>query len=412
MKNRIITAILTAGACIMIVTGCASGADKTGSSSEKSAAEQTSESTASGKASESGSSEDVSFGKKPAEIGSEAASESSEADTETAADESGASVRITSGAHEFTADEIAEWNDYFEDIGNNGFMAAQYSDIRQIDLDQVFHNGAGINEVRSQQDIDDYLAFSGNEELMTDLIVLKKSKVDAFLKKKTGMTYDDFLAAGNQGFFEYDEATDKFYAEVGDTSYCPFKVTSGRLSEDNMITLEYETNPEYNYNDYTTTGVMRMKLVNGSPLFVSNAQMNTDTSENDGADDSDTHNPAYDVESYTTDADVSGISSFSSRTDYSKITKEALYGIWYCPDENITLDLRKDGANVYFPTLQLSGYDVFDWTVEDRTSRGKCPKLSINVDYPDQYNLVFYISGVRDDVMWSNTTQEIFYKQK
>ena len=139
-----------------------------------------------------------------------------------------------------TAEELAAYTEWVQDISNYGFLLSDWEDPAQINLYQVFYCGAGISREGTEEEKQAHLARWDQPEIYTDFWAMDKADVDALLTEKVGLTYDQLVAEGNQGMEEnYYAKTDSFCVEAGDTNYCRFLCTDGIMDEDGETATLY-----------------------------------------------------------------------------------------------------------------------------------------------------------------------------
>ena len=120
-----------------------------------------------------------------------------------------------------------------------------------------------------------------------------------------------------------------------------------------------------------------------------------------------------------TDADASTVENSYVLGDWSRITKEALQGIWYhhpkdmgdSKECDVVLQFDGEDAIVYYPAVDFYGEARYEWDVVDRSDRGLCSELAIYWRGTHDGELAWYILGISDaeDYFWCNG--EVFYKQ-
>lgn len=141
-----------------------------------------------------------------------------------------------------TEAECEEYTNWINEFSNYGFLFSNWTKPEEIDLWEVFYNGAGISEEATQEQIDSYLARTGQDELYTDFFVIPKSSMNTFLLEKVGLTYDELIAKGSAGMGDaYDPEMDCFEMQVGDTNYMQFTVESGERNEEGNVSLHYRS---------------------------------------------------------------------------------------------------------------------------------------------------------------------------
>lgn len=311
-------------------------------------------------------------------------------------------------------EELAGFESFLNDVANNGFLCCTYEDVRQADLNEILYNGAGLE----QQPLTDGLrqAYEAQaEEISTDTVRLTTSQIDGFLLEKTGYGFSEFQPPS---WWTYLEEYDIWMTQHGDTNMMGVVCDSGLRKEDGMVVLSCHI-PGFG-NDAggcaltvtlreTENGCQFAKNESDADVFLTEAQSAGNSGQSDASFD-----PAR-IAGFSTSADTSAVSDFQIWGDFGTITKEALYGTWYCPadgaDTETVLLLSGTGARVYYPLLDLFGDQFYSWEVEDRSASGLCPALKIYFQGTDSGPLAYYIAGLTPEYFWCNSQQSIFYRQ-
>lgn len=154
-----------------------------------------------------------------------------------------------------TKEELQTYTELIQQPSNYGFLLSDWDKPTDINLYEVFYNGAGISRDGTETEIQAFLKRNGQDELYTDFFVLDKTAVSNFLLEKIGVTYDEFVMKGGRGMEEiYYAESDSFCLEVGDTNYLMFECTDGVKNEEGtIVTLRYES--EYSWIE---KGVVQM----------------------------------------------------------------------------------------------------------------------------------------------------------
>lgn len=163
-----------------------------------------------------------------------------------------------------TEDELSFFSDFIQKMGNYGFLLSEYDTPEQVNLDEVFYSGAGIASEMSQEEVEAYLAYTGQDEIYTDCIRISRENADAFLLEKLGIGLDEIP----DGFpWIYLSEFDSYYHEAGDTNYMEHLCIDGTRSGD-IYTLHFRSNDRWGtfQNDYET----QLQKVGDEYHFVSN----------------------------------------------------------------------------------------------------------------------------------------------
>lgn len=140
---------------------------------------------------------------------------------------------------ELTNRELRDFTNWLnQGSGNYGFLLSEYGDPRDVDLDEVFYAGAGLECDPPNEAVEKaYLAVTGQEEIYTDCTCLTTDQIDGFLQKKLGLSYEDMSKPLS---WIYLPEFDLYIHEHGDTNYMGFVCVSGRRTGD---TYELECVP-------------------------------------------------------------------------------------------------------------------------------------------------------------------------
>lgn len=163
-----------------------------------------------------------------------------------AAEEKG--LEIPENGRRLTEEELAEYTEWVQDISNYGFLLSDWANPAQINLYQVFYNGAGVARQGTEEEKQAFCDCYNQPEIYTDFLSMDKANVDAVLLEKVGLTYDELMAQGSEGMVEdYYAETNSFCLERGDTNYISFVCTDGVANEDGtLVTLRYHGDCEVN----------------------------------------------------------------------------------------------------------------------------------------------------------------------
>ena len=143
-------------------------------------------------------------------------------------------------AEELDATKLNEIEDLFNTNEYNGFLTYAFANPSEINWEEVFYNGAGINKENvSQKEKDEYLKLMESDQLDTDLIAIDKNDLITYVKEKAGVDAKDVHL-----FWIYSDKYHCYYAEHGDTNFLPVECIKG-VKNGNRITLDFKpTNDE------------------------------------------------------------------------------------------------------------------------------------------------------------------------
>ncbi len=141
-----------------------------------------------------------------------------------------------------TPEELQIYTELLQDRSNYGFLLSNWDDPTEINLFEVFYNGATIYRVGTEAEIEAFLERNQQDALYTDFWVIDKTAMNNFLLEKVGLTYDAYVMKGGKSMDnDYYAEFDSFCWEAGDTNYCMFVCTDGVENEEGtIVTLRYE----------------------------------------------------------------------------------------------------------------------------------------------------------------------------
>lgn len=131
-------------------------------------------------------------------------------------------------------DTLRQFGAYLSGNDNYGFLLSYYEDPRDVNLDALFYQGAGLeNRSGAPGAAEAAEALFGN--VPGDVIALSRDDLDGFLREKTGFGLSDM---GGSLSWTYDSHTDLYYQIVSDTNYTPVECTGGRMDEKGNYILD------------------------------------------------------------------------------------------------------------------------------------------------------------------------------
>lgn len=172
---------------------------------------------------------------------------------------------VPENGRRLTAEELAEYTEWIQDLSNYGFLLSDWEDPSQILLYQVFYNGAGVAREGTEEEKRAYMERNDQPEIYTDFFAMDKADVDAVLSEKVGFTYDELVEKGSRGMEDaYYAEADSFCLEHGDTNYTLFRCTDGTIDEDGTtVTLYCEG------NNWVNLCEVKVGLASGQRRFLS-----------------------------------------------------------------------------------------------------------------------------------------------
>lgn len=139
-------------------------------------------------------------------------------------------IETPEGMTALSVEGLQNFQSVFESMEYNGFLTTRYRDVRDVHLNEVFYNGAGLDYSGDWEEVAElYLKQTEEDELFTDLTIISASDAKEFIKAHTG--YDP-AELNYQLEFTYIPEKDVYCFEHGDTNYVSVEVTDGFVSED------------------------------------------------------------------------------------------------------------------------------------------------------------------------------------
>ena len=91
-----------------------------------------------------------------------------------------------------TEQELAQWTDYVNSLENNAFLLSYYDEPKQIDLNELFYTGCGLDmEALSDKEVQEYLEWIEMDEINMDITRITGEQIASVLKQRLGLTMED-----------------------------------------------------------------------------------------------------------------------------------------------------------------------------------------------------------------------------
>lgn len=106
----------------------------------------------------------------------------------------------------------------------NGFLSRTYQNVKDVELGEIFYNGAGISGSAGalQEELKaEYLKVSGQAEIYTDFMALSEQEMEVLLQNETGLAMADF---NHRIGWYYLPTYGAFAKEVSDTNFKQIEV--------------------------------------------------------------------------------------------------------------------------------------------------------------------------------------------
>lgn len=171
----------------------------------------------------------------------------------------------------------------FNQPQNNGLLVSVFDDVSDIDLSQVFYNGAGVTNSVTEEERELYCRTLGIDPAPLDMTKITTAQANGFLAKWLGIG----LSGVNTSLADYDgwlylEDYDAYYFLHGDTNYQELDFISGEAAADQkQISVVYSLGEPAEYR----TATIKMND-DGECTLISNCSHSAQESSKDAPGDS------------------------------------------------------------------------------------------------------------------------------
>ncbi len=91
-----------------------------------------------------------------------------------------------------TEQELEQWTKYVNSRENNAFLLSYYDEPKQIDLNELFYTGCGLDmEELTDKEVQEYLEWTEMDEIYTDVTRITGEQIASVLKQRLGLTMED-----------------------------------------------------------------------------------------------------------------------------------------------------------------------------------------------------------------------------
>lgn len=164
---------------------------------------------------------------------------------------------------ELTKEELKDFSRFVINTENYGFLLSNYKTPNEIDLNEVFYNGAEIKTQQlSSEEEAAYLNKIGETKIDTDYIRLSTKQMEDFLQKKLGVSLEKEI---KQLDWTYLPEYDIWVSQHGDSNYVSFACTKGQQIGKDTFVLECASG-----NEYVSDTELTLRKSGDTYQFVSN----------------------------------------------------------------------------------------------------------------------------------------------
>ena len=136
---------------------------------------------------------------------------------------------------DLTEQELAQWTNYVNSRENNAFLLSHYDEPKQIDLNELFYTGCGLDmEELTDKEVQEYLESTEMDEIHTDVTRITGEQIASVLKQRLGLTMEDMEKPLE---WCYLVNSDVYVMQHGDTNVQNFTCIAGSRT-DNQVVLD------------------------------------------------------------------------------------------------------------------------------------------------------------------------------
>lgn len=139
-------------------------------------------------------------------------------------------------SRELTKEEMKVFEEFFASSGSYGFLLSVYDTPEDVNLNEVFYNGAGMGQGNASKE--ERAAYEKESEwpIEFDFQKLTYAQVDGLIQEKTGLSYEQM---NHKLVWLYLPEYDAFYTQYSDTNYRKFTWLEGSCTKEGIYTLRY-----------------------------------------------------------------------------------------------------------------------------------------------------------------------------
>lgn len=132
-----------------------------------------------------------------------------------------------------TEQELAQWTDYVNSRENNAFLLTYYDEPKQIDLNELFYTGCGLDmEELTDKEVQEYLEWEEMDEVYTEFTRITGKQIASVLKLRLGLTMEDMEQPLE---WCYLKDSDAYVMQHGDTNAQNFICIAGSRTGNQVV---------------------------------------------------------------------------------------------------------------------------------------------------------------------------------
>ena len=169
----------------------------------------------------------------------------------------------TAEPRELTEAELSQWQERLNTAEWNGFLSRMYTDVRYLNPEDLFYNGAGISRPASEAERT-ALEERWGDSIDLDIIAMDVADLDSYLADHAGVARADFAAGARVSPWDGKswrdlEPGDTHFAVHGDTNFVAVTVTGGTRAGDTVtLAVEADQNVQSSFSNGLTAGTLTL----------------------------------------------------------------------------------------------------------------------------------------------------------
>ncbi len=176
-----------------------------------------------------------------------------------------------------TEQELERWTDYVNSLENNAFLLSYYDEPKQIDLNELFYTGCGLDmKELTDKEVQEYLEWAEVDELYTEVTRITGEQVASVLRLRLGLTMEDMEKPLD---WCYLTDSDVYASQHGDSNTQNFICIAGKRTG-NRVVLDCLSE----MTELTSRVTLELPENSEIWMFVSNVAVVNETAEADNSE--------------------------------------------------------------------------------------------------------------------------------
>lgn len=157
--------------------------------------------------------------------------------------------------------EVLFFDEFFEDRGNWGFLCSEYEQPQDIDLDELYYGGAGLEQDSMTDEMRTAYEEASGERIQYDMICLTAEQINQHLQEKTGLTLEQMNTKFKN--WTYLSEYDSYCFQVSDINRTFDECTEVTELGNGLVQIKYNRTSD-------GPGVVTLKKQGDGYLFLAN----------------------------------------------------------------------------------------------------------------------------------------------